>query len=261
MDPISAFGLAVNILTVIDLSVKVISTASEIRSYGESITTRDRAVVAQHFESRCEKLIESTKASSIHSDLQNHAVISNDDDGALHQLAEEAKAIARDIQHGLFRRQTGQTLLKSLRDAVSSVWGEREMKEKTQRLKEMRSEIQSGLMVSIKASIDAAGFRWNEMSQNVDDSTQHIIGTLLSDNDTIRSDMERRVEELNQEVISHFDLASHLASQRHDELLNAIAGGSGLATSAVSENPAKITDRILGKLWFTTIDDSPQENL
>ncbi|KAE9570709.1 hypothetical protein CGCF415_v013370 [Colletotrichum fructicola] len=172
-----------------------------------------------------------------------------------HYINSPKKPIARDIQQGLVRRQKGQTLLKALRDAVLSVWGEREMKEKTELLKKMRAEIQFELMMSIKNSIDAAGFRWNEMLQSVDDSTQHIIETLLSDNDTIRSDMERRVEELNQEVMGHFDQASHLASQRHDELLNAIAGGCGLATSAVSEIPAKITDRILGKLWFATIKD------
>ncbi|KAF4880875.1 hypothetical protein CGCSCA1_v000522 [Colletotrichum siamense] len=261
MDPISAFGLAVNILTVIDLSAKVISTASEIRSYGESITTSDRAAVAQHFESRCEKLIESSKTTPEHSDGSINDAIPTEDDVALRRLAEEANDIARDIQRGLVRRQKGQTLLKTLRDAVLSIWGEREMKEKTERLKEMRAEIQFGLMVSVKASVDAAALREDQTSQKLDDASQQIIGTLLSDNYAIRSDMERRVENLNQEVVNHFDRASHLASQRHDELLNAIVGSGSPAKSTASADPAQITNRILGRLWFTTINDRYEDIL
>ncbi|KAF3809037.1 hypothetical protein GCG54_00011233 [Colletotrichum gloeosporioides] len=261
MDPISAFGLAVNILTVIDLSVKVISTASEIRSYGESIATRNQATVAQHLKSRCEELIKSSKTTPEHSDGSIHDAIPTEDDVALRQLAEEADAIAQDIHRGLVRRQKGQPLRKTLRDAVLSVWREREMKEKTERLKDMRSEIQFELMMSIKASVDAAATGRDHSFPTLDDATQQIIAILSSDNDTIRSDMERRVRNLNEGVMSHFEQVSHLASQRHDELLNAIAGRGGLGASWIPEDPAVVTDRILSRLWFPRINDRYEDIL
>ncbi|KAF4840482.1 hypothetical protein CGCSCA4_v010189 [Colletotrichum siamense] len=261
MDPMSAFGLAVNILTVIDLSVKVISTTSEIRSRGESITTSDRFAMAQHFESQCEKLIGSFKPTPEPSGGSTHAAILDDDDVALRALAEEATVIARGIQQGLVRRQKGRPLVKTLRDAVLSIWGEREMKEKTERLESMRNQIQFVLMISIKTSCDVASLRGDQTWHKLDNATQQVIGTLLSDNDAIRSDMERHIEVLNQEVVSHFDQASRLASRRHDELLAAIAQRSGLDKTALLEDPAIITDRILNSLWFPRINDRYEDIL
>jgi hypothetical protein len=58
MDPVSAFGLAVNILTVIDLSLKIISNAAEIRTRGNMIANTDTALVAKDLRLSCQKLID-----------------------------------------------------------------------------------------------------------------------------------------------------------------------------------------------------------
>jgi hypothetical protein len=56
MDPISAFSLAVNILTVVDFSLKILSAASEIRSRGDTVTRSDRRLVSEDLLSCCAKL-------------------------------------------------------------------------------------------------------------------------------------------------------------------------------------------------------------
>ncbi|KAF4923770.1 hypothetical protein CGCVW01_v004478 [Colletotrichum viniferum] len=125
----------------------------------------------------------------------------------------------------------------------------------------MRAEIQFGLMVSIKASVDAAATRGHQSLQKLDDAMRQIIATLSSDNDTIWSEMERRVQNLNHEVASHFERASRLASQRHDELLDAIAGSNGPAKSRVPQDPALVTERILKRLWFPRMNDRYEDIL
>jgi hypothetical protein len=56
MDPISAFGLAVNVLTVVDYSAKILSVASEIRSRGNTFTSLDRLLISDDLRASCAQL-------------------------------------------------------------------------------------------------------------------------------------------------------------------------------------------------------------
>jgi len=65
MDPLTAFGLAVNILTVVDFSISVLSTASEIRLSGDAVNNSDKALVAEDLKACCLKLSNLSKQNPI----------------------------------------------------------------------------------------------------------------------------------------------------------------------------------------------------
>lgn len=56
MDPVTAFGFAVNILTIVDYSAKVLSVASEIRSRGNTFASSDRLLVSDDLRACCLQL-------------------------------------------------------------------------------------------------------------------------------------------------------------------------------------------------------------
>lgn len=256
MDPISAFGLAVNILTVVDLSAKIISTASEIWSSGEPISNHDRALVAEHLQSCCKKLKDSQQLST-----QTHAgslssPLSPQHDDKLQELASEAKHIAEDIQASLIRRSKHGTVMKTLRDSILVMWGESKIKEKTERLQNLRAELQFGVIVSMKSELNVVALRTNDQLEKLEETTRELVRTVLSDSRDWRLELEGYLAVMHKSVKRYFDQMDGMARQRHDELLNAILASSAQPASVTtSDFHTLTTEKVLDKLWFSRIDD------
>lgn len=67
MDPVTASGFAVDILTTVDYSAKILSVASEIRSRGNTFTSSDRLLVSDDLRACCLQLKAlDTKPSFLH---------------------------------------------------------------------------------------------------------------------------------------------------------------------------------------------------
>ncbi|KAF6831820.1 small s protein [Colletotrichum musicola] len=256
MDPISAFGLAVNILTVVDLSAKVISTASEIWSSGEPTSNHDRDLVAEHLRSCCKKIIGSGQRS-----YGKHAggiasSFSSQPDVKLREIASEVAEIADDIQRSLIRRSKHGTITKTLRDSILVIWGEKKMREKTERLQTLRGELQFGVIVSLKSKLDVVALRTNDQLEKLDEMTRELVRTLLSDNENRRLDLEEHLAAIHKSVGRYVDQMEDTARQRHGELLNAILASSSQPPSVMtSDFQTLATEKVLDKLWFSRIDD------
>ncbi|KAK2755393.1 small S protein [Colletotrichum kahawae] len=159
MDPASAFGFAVNILTVVDFCFKVLLAASEIRTTGTTVTAADRLSIVKDLESCCRKLGDNTSIAR--------------DDSALFGLASEARLIAADIERSLLQRQVGHTPLGSMRDAFLQIWGESRMRDKMSRLETIRNELQFRIIVSMRDGIQCSSFK-NCIALDVSDRNDDI---------------------------------------------------------------------------------------
>ncbi|KAF6811716.1 small s protein [Colletotrichum sojae] len=257
MDPISAFGLAVNVLTVIDLSAKVMSTASEIWISGEPTSNHDHYLVAGHLQSCCERLIGSGQQSRgkhagglASSSSSRHEI-------KLQKLASEVADIANDIQLGLIGPSKHGTITKTFRDSILVVWGERKMREKTERLQALRAELQFGVIVSLKSELDVVALRTNDQLEKLDGMTRELVRTLLSDKENWRLELEGHLAAMHEGVGRQFDQMEGTAKQRHDELLNAVLASSAQPPPSVptSDFHTLTTEKILDKLWFSRIND------
>lgn len=79
MDPLTAFGLAVNILSVVDFSIKILSTASEIRLSGDTVNNSDKALVAEDLKACCLKLSNLSQQNLINNGYNSAAQVPKDD--------------------------------------------------------------------------------------------------------------------------------------------------------------------------------------
>lgn len=246
MDPVTAFGLAVNILTVIDLSAKILSKAAEIRSKGSGISVSDNRIVTQSLDSCCTKLIEWKEKSKIAPDA------ADSENTVLGELAQEAINIAKDIQESLPKIRDEATLWESLHDAVLDVWGSGKLEEKMKRLEMMRNQLQFQIIVSMKAKIDLLTLKEHTASQNLDDQTRRLIEAILAGEEATRSELDTHVLVLQKKLGAHDDLVV----QQHAEVMNAVRSISARPQDVIERaNHPAVTRRIIDSLWFTRMSD------
>ncbi|GJC79558.1 hypothetical protein ColLi_02396 [Colletotrichum liriopes] len=256
MDPASAFGLAVNVLTVVDFARKILSAASEIHSAGQTNITADRDLVAKDLESCCQKLASFKRPASETEDGVSTPHPINDDVTALWRLATETNSVAVDIQRTLARSQGNRTAFSSVRDALRTVWGEKDMKEKMERLHLIRNELQFRIIVSLKANIDVAAMSSSVALQRFDEGTRSIIKALLADGSTTRSQMASQISSIEQKLNRQVEISTFLTNMQHAETVDTVTSSDPRPTSnndAVTERT--IVDNILSALWFSKMKD------
>lgn len=288
MDPISAFSLAVNILTVVDFSIKILSTASEIRNFGDTVTRSDRRLVSEDLLLCCAKLKAArteeavlpgdptipTTARVVTNDTassprgsSNRCKICADDasEQLLERLADEAMIIAADIQQSLADKQPGASVLKSLRHAIVAKWGEKKLKEKSERLNIIRNELQFHAIISIKANVDLQVLKDSPGIKTLDDNTQRLIHAISIGSEATQQELDSRTKVLNQtleEARWHSNELHQetkcLAIQHHREQMNAIQNMKTPNQSDCTDknkHHSTIISKILNALWFSRMAD------
>lgn len=288
MDPISAFSLAVNILTVVDFSMKILSTASEIRNFGDTVTRSDRRLVSEDLLSCCAKLkaarteevvlpgdptipttarvVTNDTASSLRG--SSNGCESCADDAfkqLLENLADEAMIIAADIQQSLADKQPGASVLKSLRHAVVAKWGEKKLKEKSERLSIIRNELQFYAIISIKANVDLQALKDSSGIKALDDNTQRLIHAISIGSEAMQQELDSSTEVLNQKLEEarwHSNMLHQetkcLAIQHHREQMNAIQNMRDSNQSDCtdkSKHSSTVISKLLNALWFSRMAD------
>lgn len=158
---------------------------------------------------------------------------------------------------------SGASVWTSLRHAVVSIWGESKLKEKSQRLESIRSELQFHVIVSIKARIDVQGLGDVSQMEQFDEGTRRLIDATMKDAETTRIELDSRIEGVNQKLKDarqqldrqHREAMS-LAVHHHTEQMNAIRTFSGqLRMVGESIDVSMVTQQILNSLWFSRMSD------
>lgn len=261
MDPISALSLAVNILSVVDFSTKIISATSEIRSYGETVTNSDRRLVSEDLLSCCAKLRAARTEKTV-------LPVSPADDAfyqLLEGLADEALIIAADIQRTLAKQRPGasQSVWKSLRHAILATWGEGKLRDKSERLGFIRNELQFHVIISIKAKVDLQGLRESTRVQAFDEDTQRLMHAVSTDYEATRQELADRTETLNERLDEarwysdkQHQESTSLAIRHHREQMNAIQNISNQPKHTNEHvNISTVIQDILNALWFSRMAD------
>ena len=279
MDPVTAFGFAVNILTIVDYSARILSTASEIRSRGNAFRSLDRSLVSEDLRACCLQLKAlNTEPSTVAKQVLDHDSassacgpsrheVSSDcpSQQALARLADEAVAIATEIEDGLDQPQPqpSVSVFTSLRHAIAAVWGERKLREKSERLEAIRSELQFHVIVSIKAQVDAKSLEESDQMRQFDQRTRRLIEATMKDSGTLRLELNDRVETVNQKLKEarqqlerqHREAMS-LAIHHHLEQMSAIKNLSDERWQVKEAiNSSIVTRKILNALWFSRMSD------
>lgn len=181
------------------------------------------------------------------------------------QLADEAIAIATEIEESLEQPlpQPGISVWTSLRHAISAVWGERKLREKSERLESIRSELQFHVIVSIKAQVDVRAMAESDQMGQFDQSTRRLMEAIMKDSDATRVELDGRIETVNKRLSDarqqlekqHRDYTS-LAVHHHLEQMTAIKSLSNQPCQMEEAIDASIvTRKLLNALWFSRMSD------
>ena len=147
LDPATAFGIAINVLTFIDFSRKVISKMSALHRSpnGTLIEHREMLARADQLENLDKKLRESL------SDASSGAALTRAELGLQDVLA-ECKVLAEGMQAAFsqFTAEPGQSKFKSFRQASKSVWSKEGLIDMYNRLQALQSQLLTHLLIVLK---------------------------------------------------------------------------------------------------------------
>ncbi|KAF2114584.1 hypothetical protein BDV96DRAFT_101489 [Lophiotrema nucula] len=149
MDPVSALGLASNIIQIVDFSSRLLSRGREI--YLSSEGRLDDHVIldnaARNLSELCQELAKMARAPSRTVSLV---------DQQLEALRAESAAIAMKLQRALesLSTQGGKKKWQSILQGLRSIWKEQDILDLKRRLDDVRKQIDTALLVSLRHAIE-----------------------------------------------------------------------------------------------------------
>lgn len=185
----------------------------------------------------------------------------------LARLADEAIAIATEIEDSLDQPhpgpESGVSVWRSPRHAIAAVWGGRKIREKSERLDSIRSELQFHVIVSIKSQVDVKALESSDQMTKFDQGTQRLIEAIVRDSEAIQIELDNRIEAVNQKLKEarqqlerHHQEAMSLAVHHHLEQMKAIKTLSEQSWQfQESIDISIVTRKILNALWFSRMSD------
>ena len=199
MEPITALGLAANIVQFIEFGIGIVSKSSELcnATDGRLGEHADISAVNRDLAKLTARLVES---------IAPHATFTvlSEDDGALLALCHSCLDISNELQHALDKLQVagGPTRWKSMRKALKSVWRKEKIAALRQRLVDYRSEINARILVGLRSRVDVLELRQSEGFRRLDQSAKILIDTLLQSSTAVELMIEQQSAIIHTNVTS-----------------------------------------------------------
>ncbi|KAF2161153.1 hypothetical protein M409DRAFT_59412 [Zasmidium cellare ATCC 36951] len=135
MDPLTAFSLAANIVTIVDVTAKVVQTTREISTAGGKTEFVDIESQTKIVQSLLDRLKPALDAGDVPSE----------DDQSLIQLCEQSKNVSEQVLHILdkckFPQGTGKLSIDSFWRAIRSEWNQNAIKDLQDRLESIAAKV------------------------------------------------------------------------------------------------------------------------
>lgn len=148
MDPISAIGVAGNVIQFLDLGVKAVSKAREIHdsSNGALVEHTEIGVLTEDIATVAAKLAASAGAAT-----------GND---SLDSICEQCAIVAKELSDALkeMKADGKKSRIKSARKALKAMWGKKRVEDMKWRLEGYRDEIQFHVLVDLKLVIEGNSY-------------------------------------------------------------------------------------------------------
>ena len=175
MESLTEASLVGTIVQFIDFSLEVVSKGSELLKFADGRLTQhtDIVVVGDELKRLATKL-------SISATPPGSFVVLNEDETALALLCNGCWDVAQQLRAAIDALQwTGHSKKwKSLRVALKTIWSKEKLAALQQRLIEYRSQLDTDILVGLKARIDNIELRQSEWCDRLDDgprATSHAV--------------------------------------------------------------------------------------
>lgn len=159
LDPLTAFGLAANVIQFVNFGTTVLSKASELHrsSTGQLLEHQEIHAAARRLDQLCQGIEEALNKTS----SENAPTLSLSEE-SLRQVAQECLDMSQVFQQGLQKlaAQPGQDKWKSFRQAFKATW----TKDGLERMRHQLSQQQQQLVLHLLVVMRSVGHVMNESS-------------------------------------------------------------------------------------------------
>ncbi|KAH6721901.1 hypothetical protein BKA61DRAFT_700906 [Leptodontidium sp. MPI-SDFR-AT-0119] len=246
MDPLTAIGLASNIIAFVDFAGKLVSRGHEI------------------YKSASGALQENVDINNIVTDLSLHVnklkeantiTAPTQKEQQLQSLASKCSILAEEISQKLKKLNVDENAkmrgLRSIGKAFRSSWGKKDLEEMMARLIAFRSEIQFSILVSLKDDNDLIAIQQSEQFDHLSEQAQQLIQLLIQGQNVFEQSLAAQTTTItNLHQTTETNMKQHF-DHSQAQVLQAIADSQ--AQAQMQENKRK-EDLILQHLSFPTLD-------
>ncbi|KAH7385205.1 hypothetical protein DE146DRAFT_792111 [Phaeosphaeria sp. MPI-PUGE-AT-0046c] len=210
MEGVAALGLAANILQIVDLAGKLLSTGSEIYQAGTTVENAELEVLTKDFG-----LLSTRLRSWVRPSPDTHGPLAEDDQ-SLEALALESGKISQELITVLLSLKSSGNFsrYKSFLQAIKTAWNSDKIKHTKQRLVVIQASIQLRIQILIRE--DQVRTK-DEILHSLDEVTRNILLASLRD---------------RHEVIKRQQASEALASARHNQMVDLITKRWDLSESS-----------------------------
>ncbi|KAL3296176.1 small s protein [Colletotrichum asianum] len=213
MDPVSAFGLAVNVLAVVDFSKTFLEVLKQVKDAGSSAATQDIVDTSRSLQASCAKIKLPTSLGT--------------DNKAFTNLVEECQNLAEELIRLAEKISTtgSSDLMKRIKVTALTMWSHSEIGEKKKRLGAIRGQLLFDIVVPM-----AATFHQIPDMTAIDTQTRTLLDEIKAGQDA-NAALEKRLRAFHEEYAT-------VQAERHTEIvsiLNDIRGSK--------PQPAALTTR------------------
>lgn len=256
MDPISAFGLAVNVLAVVDFSKTFLEVLGQVRDAGSPAAARDINRITRSLQASNEKI---KNQSWIAEDNQvgipltsllfwrQRQSLTGSMCQAFKDLVDECQKLSEELI-GLAEKVSvsgPSTLAAKIKVTARAMWSHSEIEEKKARLEGIRGQLLFDIVVPMAEKINT-----NPDTSALDTQTRTLLNAIKSGEDTNKA-IEERLRSFHQEYAAaqqeqHIEVVSLLHDIRDVQSRHV----SSAHREVAQESKEMISRRILNSLYF-----------
>lgn len=216
LDPLTALGLAGNLIQVIQFSYDIVSEGNKI--YNDSGSVLDQNKTAEEVATDLSELTQSLKAKQEEWRAAHGRAALEPDETRLRNLCDRCVEVAYELQIQLNKLKTKDgrgKRLRSYKQALISVWRKDDIEEIAARLKRYQEELDTRVLLGIRQSLQEADVRNAEQFTTLDQRTKALTVAVLDHNGNFDTKLDQHTDLLVQ--IAAGQIKTH-------EMLQAVAG-------------------------------------
>ncbi|KAH6678314.1 hypothetical protein B0J14DRAFT_650537 [Halenospora varia] len=234
LDPLTALGLASNLISLIEFSGKLLSKS-------HAIYTSANGALPENIE--IEKTAEALRTlnAKIKFEILKDGRTKSED--ALRKLCEDCDGVAGELLRALEKLKVGgrKTRWKSFRQALKSVMGKGEIEGISKRLDNCRAQLSLSFLVELSGRVDLAVTANAESFETLEANTRDIITAILKQSSELNSVFATQIQEI--EVLH---TKGQLAQKsQHDAVVGIITNVSESSKIHVTEEHIRTREEVI----------------
>jgi len=199
LDPLTALGLAGNLIQVIQFSYDIVSEGNKLYHDASGVLTQNKSI--EEVSSDLTDLSESLKTKQEEWRVAHGRTSLDPDELRLRNLCDRCVEVAYELQiqlNKLKAKEGRAKRLRSYKQAVIAVWRKDEVEELERRLARYQKEVDTRVLFSIRQNLQDADVKSSEQFATLDQRTKDLAAAVLDHHGSFDTKLDHHTDVLSQ---------------------------------------------------------------